>query len=182
MTFQQSMDRRRFLQLGGGAALTLALAGCGKTDVSGGGSGNGGSGEAADNILWATNEGYARPDMLSHKHLERLDAMHIQGGKRFIQDPQHGRTDQQAGKGDPLLLSCREIMAGHIFIPGQVNPCQCVLYCLVFHVGVQGTAPAQIFAGAENLVYRVAVTDIQQRCKEQLPVLLDRLRGGDSYE
>lgn len=64
----QSFNRRRFLQMSGGAAAAFALSSCGKTDVSGGGgatTGGGGGDEAADSILWATNEGYARPDMLS---------------------------------------------------------------------------------------------------------------------
>lgn len=59
-------DRRRFLQIGGGAALTAMLVGCGKTNVSGGNaSAGGGGGGAADSILWATNESYGRPNMLS---------------------------------------------------------------------------------------------------------------------
>lgn len=58
-------DRRRFLQLGGGAALTAVLVGCGKTEVGAGGvAASDASSGAAKSILWATNESYARPSML----------------------------------------------------------------------------------------------------------------------
>lgn len=63
MTVMARHDRRRFLQMGGGAALSLMLASCGQSDVGGGGGSSSGGG--ADRTLWATNEGYARPDMLA---------------------------------------------------------------------------------------------------------------------
>ena len=58
---QMAMSRRRLLQLGGGAALSLALASCGKSNISGGGDGPSGG---AGSINWGTNEAFGRPNML----------------------------------------------------------------------------------------------------------------------
>ena len=55
-----AMSRRRLLQLGGGAALSIALTSCGKSSITGAGGGTGASGS----INWGTNEAFGRPNMI----------------------------------------------------------------------------------------------------------------------
>ena len=59
--------------------------------------------------------------VLLQQVLDHLDAVHIERGKGFIQDPQHGIGHQQACQCQATLLAGREITRQHVLETVQIN-------------------------------------------------------------
>ncbi len=66
-------------------------------------------------------------------------------------------------------------MAGNVLVAGQIDVRQGLFDGRILHLGVQGAAPAQVFARAQNLVDGVAVAYVKQRGQEEFAVLVHRL-------